>query len=65
MEEIIPYQMLPYDFYIGYYLYDADVENCIGQVPKWKNAVEGNSIIPLPSPSLFNLADVSRVVGEI
>lgn len=40
MEEILPYQTLPYDFYIGYYLYDADVETCIGQVPKWKNAVE-------------------------
>ena len=45
MEEILPYQTLPYDFYIGYYLYDADVETCIGQVPKWKNAVEGTFVL--------------------
>jgi hypothetical protein len=40
MEEIIPFQTLPYDFYIGYYLYDADVEDLIGQSDKWKNALE-------------------------
>jgi len=40
MEEIIPFQTLPYDFYIGYYLYDADVETSMGQVDKWKNALE-------------------------
>lgn len=45
MNDILPYQTLPYDFYIGYYIYDADVENLIGQVPKWKNAVEGTSVL--------------------
>ena len=53
MEEILPYQTLPYDFYIGYYLYDADVETCIGQVPKWKNAVEG--IVPVASALTIQL----------
>jgi len=40
IEEILPYQTIPYDLYIGYYLYDGDVEKIIGQVPKWKNAAE-------------------------
>eukprot|EP01087_Luapelamoeba_hula_P008966 TRINITY_DN2282_c0_g2_i1.p1 TRINITY_DN2282_c0_g2~~TRINITY_DN2282_c0_g2_i1.p1 ORF type:complete len:579 (+),score=120.46 TRINITY_DN2282_c0_g2_i1:524-2260(+) len=40
MEDIIPYQTYPYDFYIGFYLFDAEVETMIGQVPKWKNARE-------------------------
>lgn len=49
MEDLLPYQTLPYDFYIGYYIYDADVENLIGQVPKWRNAVEGKTIMHAPS----------------
>jgi len=45
MESIIPYQILPYDFYIGFYLYDADVESLTGQTTKWKNAMEGMYIL--------------------
>lgn len=53
MEEIIPYQILPYDFFIGFYLYDAEVEQLIGQTTKWKNAMEGIWLLlnpPLASP---------------
>ena len=48
MESIIPYQVLPYDFYIGFYLYDAEVEHLKGQTNKWKNAMEGMYSLLLP-----------------
>jgi len=37
---LVPYQQIPYPFYIGFYLFDSDVEDLLGQCRKWKNAKE-------------------------
>lgn len=38
--DLIPYQVLPYPVFIGFYLYDADVDEKLGESEKWKNARE-------------------------
>lgn len=62
IEEILPYQTIPYDLYIGYYLYDGDVEKIIGQVPKWKNAAEGTLLPFHPDSSAHLNLDTISVV---
>lgn len=37
---LTPYKVIAYEYYVGFYLYDADVSTKIGQVKKWKNSRE-------------------------
>jgi len=38
--DLIPYQVIPYPIYIGFYIYDADFSEKLAEVDKWKNALE-------------------------
>jgi len=38
--DLIPYQVMPYQFYIGYYVLDRDLFEIVAQCDTWKNAQE-------------------------
>jgi len=38
--DLIPYQVLPYQFYIGYYVLDRELFEIVAQCDTWKNAQE-------------------------
>eukprot|EP01097_Dermamoeba_algensis_P000969 TRINITY_DN135_c0_g1_i3.p1 TRINITY_DN135_c0_g1~~TRINITY_DN135_c0_g1_i3.p1 ORF type:complete len:625 (-),score=176.10 TRINITY_DN135_c0_g1_i3:208-2082(-) len=38
--DLIPYQVLPYPIYIGFYVYDEDFSEKLAEVDKWKNSLE-------------------------
>jgi len=38
--DLIPYQVMPYQFYIGYYVLDRELFEVVAQCKTWKNAQE-------------------------